>query len=147
MGTEVYGMPGLCNRRSCRRGSLSNCDGPTAIFTKNRRIEGKQGRPSAGATAPAGHVTAVSAAAGLAAGAQAVRESKIQAALNREPFVSEILWLPDARSAWRRTRTVASPLDYVRDALSEVEGRIFESSDLRRIPSVRAAIHVNQVPP
>ena len=36
------------------------------------------------------------------AGNQAVRESQIQAALDHELFVSAILELPDARSAWRR---------------------------------------------
>ena len=40
----------------------------------------------------------------LQAGMEAVRESQIQAALDREPFVSAILWLPDARSAWRGRR-------------------------------------------
>jgi len=55
-------------------------------------------------------VTAASAAAGLAAGIQAVRETQIQAALDHKLFVSVFLRLPDARSAWRRARIAASDL-------------------------------------
>jgi len=51
-----------------------------------------------------------SAATSHAAGAQAVRQSRIQTARDQVLLVSEILWLPDARSAPRRTHAGGSLL-------------------------------------